>query len=110
MTSEKQKNDQSQDAQVRPNFSGRVLRLVQIDFEDGSSLTAPEGDANVSARPVSAVVGDIITIACKLFPSLCEIKDGGGGGDGGGAGCYTIIGPDGTRITICPPPRKGSIA
>lgn len=78
---------------------------MQVDFDDGSSIIAPVGEAMIAERTVADTVGDIITIACKLFPRLC----GGGGGDGGGGGgkpgCYVIIGPDGTEITICPPKK-----
>ena len=81
---------------------------VRVDFSDGSAIVAPLGEATISASSVAITVGDIITIGCKLFPKLCGGGGGGGGagGGGGGGGCYIIIGPDGTKITICPPPPK----
>ncbi|MCB0164585.1 MAG: hypothetical protein KDI79_10180 [Anaerolineae bacterium] len=76
---------------------------VQIDFEDGSAIIAPVGEATIEAASVAITAGDIIDIACKLFPKLCG--GGGGGGGGGKPGCYVIVGPDGTTITICPPAK-----
>lgn len=83
----------SEKAEGRGSFQ-LLPQQVRVDFDDGSAVVAPLGEATISARSVGVSAGDIITIACKLFPSLC----GGGGG-----GCYIIIGPDGTKITICPP-------
>lgn len=85
----------------------RVVEMVEWEFADGSGVIAPAGEVSFSARGVASTIGDIITIACKLFPKLCGEKDPGDGG--GGGGCYVIIGPDGTKITICPP-GKGGIA
>lgn len=85
------------------NAAGRFRTLpemVRVDFEDGSAVIGPASEITLSARSVSVTAGDIIDIACKIFPKLCG---GGGGGGGGGSGCYTIILPDGTKITICPP-------
>jgi len=76
---------------------------IQVDFEDGSAIVAPVGEATIRAASVASTVGDIIDIACKLFPKLCGGGGDGGGGGGGKPGCYVIIGPDGTTITICPP-------
>jgi hypothetical protein len=83
----------------------RTLRLVQVDFEDGSSVIAPDGEVSVARSPADTV-GDIIGIACKLFPRLCAPPDKKPDTK---PGCYTIIGPDGTKITICPP-GAGTIA
>lgn len=82
---------------------------VQVDFEDGSGIVAPIGEATIQAASVASTVGDIITIACKLFPKLCGIKDDGDGGGGGKPGCYKITGPDGTVITICPPGKGAAM-
>ncbi|KFN46963.1 hypothetical protein N787_01310 [Arenimonas metalli CF5-1] len=79
--------------------------MVRVDYGDGSAVIAPVGEATISARSTADTVGDIISIACKLFPKLCG-GGGGGGGGGGKPGCYIIIGPDGTEIRICPPPTK----
>ncbi len=82
-------------------------RMVQVVFEDGSSITAPSDDLlPLSEASVAITVGDIVDIACKIFPKLCG--GGNGGGGGGKPGCYEIKGPDGTTITICPP-GSGSI-
>jgi len=75
---------------------------VRIDFDDGSAIIAPAGEAPIPSTSVAITVGDVVDILCKIFPKYCG---GGGGGGGGGEGCYTIIGPDGTKITICPPPK-----
>lgn len=98
---------QNGEQQARLAGEGRFLFLpqqVRVDFEDGSAIVAPVGEATVNQASVASTVGDIIDIACKLFPRLC----GSSGGDGGGRkpGCYTITGPDGTEIRICPPPQK----
>lgn len=90
----------------RPRGQGSFQLLpqqVRVDFEDGSAVVAPVGEATIYAGSVSVTVGDIIDIACKLFPKLCG--GGGNGGGGGKPGCYIIIGPDGTEIRICPPPK-----
>lgn len=76
---------------------------VRVDFEDGSAIVAPAGETTIKAASVASTFGDIINIACKLFPSLCEVDDGNGGGE---SDCYIIISPDGTKITVCRPPRN----
>ena len=76
---------------------------VRVDFEDGSAVVAPVGEVTIHSASLKTTIGDIIDIACKIFPKLCGEKDGGGGGTK--PGCYTIIGPDGTTITICPPAK-----
>jgi hypothetical protein len=90
-------------------YEGRfrlLPQLVQVDFENGASVTAPASEAmTVSAAALGDTIGPIIDIACRIFPTLC-----GGGGGGGGGGCYVIKGPDGTTITICPPGHGIAIA
>lgn len=84
--------------QFRTTGQGKFQLLpqqVQVDFDDGSAIIAPAGEATIQAASVRDTVGTIVDIACRIFPSLCE-KDSGDN-------CYTIIGPDGTKITICPP-------
>lgn len=81
----------------------RTLNTIstQVDFEDGTSITAPDGFVFSAAKAGQVV--DILDKICKLV-GWCG--DGDGGGGGGGGGCYTIIGPDGTKITICPPAKS----
>lgn len=80
-----------------------IPQQVRVDFEDGSAIVGPVGEMTIQAASVASTAGDIISIVCKVFPSLCELDDGGGDGD---SGCYIIIAPDGTKITVCPPPKK----
>lgn len=81
----------------------KLPQLVQMDFEDGSTLVAPEGAIAIKGGGFASEIGDIVTFVCKIFPAACGGGGGGEGGGGGGGGCYTIIGPDRTKITICPP-------
>jgi hypothetical protein len=77
-------------------------QMVRVDYEGGFSIEVP-ADFSVSARLIDDI-GPIVSAVCKLFPRVCG---GGGGGDTTttGQGCYTIITPDGTKITICPPSK-----
>jgi hypothetical protein len=86
------------------DLKGRISResLVRLDFDDGSTIIAPE--AVMMQKGTIDTVGDIVDIFCKLT-GRCG---GGGGGGGGGPVCYkTIISPDGTiTITPVPCPKK----
>ena len=88
-------------------FKGNVIQMVRLQFDDGSTVIAPEIATNLSARSVTDTIGDVVSIVCKLFPKLCGAKDPGEPPKGGC--CYTIIGPDGTKITICPPGCSGTV-
>lgn len=80
--------------------SGRftVLEQMRLEYPDGTQVVGPLNGSLPSAEALRVTAGDIIDIACRIFPKLC----GGGGGGGGGDGCYKITLPDGTTITICP--------
>ncbi|MCI5144493.1 MAG: hypothetical protein D3923_02980 [Candidatus Electrothrix sp. AR3] len=78
----------------------RKLTSIQMDFNNGTTLIAP--DDFVISKGILGDIKDIIDIGCKLT-GWCG---GGSGGSGGSRqGCYTIITPDGTSITICPPSK-----
>lgn len=72
-----------------------LFELAHVRFPDGTAVIAPSHEVALNAKSVAGTIGDIIDIACKLFPKICGVR--------GGGGCYVIIGPDGTKITICPP-------
>lgn len=80
-------------------MGGRISKQtsIQMDFDNGTTFIAPENVA--FTKNILDDIGDIIDIGCKLT-GWCG---GNGGGTSGGSGCYTIITPDGTKITICPP-------
>jgi hypothetical protein len=79
----------------------QLPQMVRVEYDNGTSVEV-SSDFEVTERLIDDV-GDIISTVCKIFPKLCG--GGGGGGGGSGSGCYKIIGPDGTEITICPPPK-----
>lgn len=86
----------------------QISEMAELQFEDGTTVSGPADGISLSAKSAAVTAGDIIDIACMIFPKLCAPKDPDGGGGGGGSGCYKISLPDGTTITICP--GKGSIA
>jgi hypothetical protein len=102
MENDMKKESEIQSKASKLEFEGKISRQtsIQMDFEDGTTVVAPEGFS--FNKSTLGDVGDIIDIACKIT-GWCG--GGGGGSGGGGSGCYTIILPDGTKITICPPPK-----
>lgn len=85
-------------------ISGKIRKLtsIQMDFDNGTTFIAPEDVA--MTKSIIGDIGDIIDVGCRLT-GWCG-GGSGGGSSGGSTGCYTIITPDGTSITICPPPQR----
>jgi len=108
METETAKVSAARDLEFKGEFT--EVTAVRMDFANGTALQAPAG-ASITPGLVSDIK-DIIDIACKLT-DWCGGGgkggsgggSGGSGGGGGGTGCYTIVTPDGTTITICPPRR-----
>jgi hypothetical protein len=74
--------------------------MVRLDYANGYALEVPADDEETASLDTGDI-GPIFDGICKVFPRLC----GGGDDKKPPSGCYKIEGPDGTVITICPPPR-----
>lgn len=85
-------------------------QLAKIDYENGYSVVLPADEPMPSAASIVKSGETVLNILCHVFPKICAPPTTGGGNGGGGTGgCYTIIGPDGTKITICPPGRTAIV-
>ena len=106
MTNESKEKEKGKETGVncKLEMGGRISKQtsIQMDFDNGTTFIAPENVA--FTKNILDDIGDIIDIGCKLT-GWCGGDNGGGGGTSSGSGCYTIITPDGTKITICPPPQ-----
>jgi hypothetical protein len=73
-------------------------QLVRYEFEDGYSVTAPEGGFSFPGS-IADTVGSVIDIMCKFFPDVCNPPSP----TKPDKNCYTVTTPQGVEIRICIP-------
>ena len=77
-------------------------RLVRYEYEDGYSVTAPEGGFP-SPGSIASTVGDGLEFLCKIFPAICNLPSP----TKSSTNCCTVTTPQGLTITSGHPYRGG---
>ena len=80
---------------------------MRLQFPNGTVVIGPADGMGMPPGTAELDPTEILGTFCKLFPSACGLKPRNPE-PGGDDGCYKIIGPDGTTITICPPHKDAA--